>query len=184
VTRCSSRLSRCPEIALAVIIFASLRLAVLDERAIETLLGLALERPQTGQRLVEIAPLALKLADALGDPLKPAPVLRRAGGIRLIEIQVLADGVDGKSQPPQSLDENKAGPVLIPRLATVSSSANRSPIAMCAARWTICGPRLPRQPHAELSRTNGGLVLLWGRGQHPGHQQDGSQGQRNTRVEP
>src|SRR6516225_12314785 len=34
VTCCSSRLSRCPEIALAVIIFASLRLAVLDERAI------------------------------------------------------------------------------------------------------------------------------------------------------
>src|SRR5262249_28641497 len=61
----------------------------------------------------EIAPLALKLADALGDPLKPAPVLRRAGGIRLIEIQVLADGVDGKSQPPQSLDENEAGPGLI-----------------------------------------------------------------------
>jgi predicted transglutaminase-like cysteine proteinase len=36
-----------------------------------------------------------------------------------------------------------------PRLATVSSSANGSPIPMCGSRWTICGRRLPRRPHAE-----------------------------------
>src|SRR5262249_48795090 len=73
--------------------------------------GLARARP--GQRLIEIAPLALELADALGDPLEPTPVLRRAGDVRLIEAQVLADGVDGKSQPPQSLDEDEARPGLI-----------------------------------------------------------------------
>jgi len=38
------RTSRCPEIALAVSIFTSLRLAFLDQRAIETVVGLALER--------------------------------------------------------------------------------------------------------------------------------------------
>jgi predicted transglutaminase-like cysteine proteinase len=36
-----------------------------------------------------------------------------------------------------------------PGLATVSSSANRSPISMCGSRWTICGRRLPRRPHAK-----------------------------------
>src|SRR5262245_2973499 len=118
------------EIALAVRIFASLPLAFLDERAIEALLGLALKRPQAGQRLVEIAPLLLELADALGDPLEPASVLRRAGGIRLIEIQVLADGVDGKSQPPQSLDENEAGPVLIVEDAGAAHARRRDQPAL------------------------------------------------------
>src|SRR5215510_12701114 len=101
--------SRCTLIALAVGVFASLCLAFLDQCSIEALLGLALERAQPGQRLVEIAPLALEL----GDPLGPTPVLRRAGDVRLIEAQVLADGVDGKSQPPQSLDEDEARSVLI-----------------------------------------------------------------------
>src|SRR5262249_15113648 len=72
-----------------------------------------LKDAQAGQRLIEIAPLAFELADALGDALEPAPVLGRAGGVRLVQAQVFADGVDGKSQPPLALDENEAHPVLI-----------------------------------------------------------------------
>ena len=97
------------EIALAVSIFASTSLAFLDQCAIETLLGLALERAQAGQRFVEIAPLALELADALGDALESAPVLRRAGRVRLVEAEILADSVDGESEPPQSLDKDRGG---------------------------------------------------------------------------
>jgi hypothetical protein len=82
----------------------------LDQRAIEALLGFELEGAQAGGRLVEVAPLALELTDALSDPLEPAPVLRRSGRVGL---QVLADGLDRKSEPPQSLDEDEACPVLI-----------------------------------------------------------------------
>ncbi len=46
-----------PEIALTVGIFAALALGFLEQRAIEALLGLALETAQAGQRLVEVAPL-------------------------------------------------------------------------------------------------------------------------------
>jgi hypothetical protein len=44
-----------------------------------------------------------------------------------------------------------------PRLATVSSSANRSPIPMCGSRWTICGRRL--LPGAFFPLTNGSTAV-------------------------
>src|SRR5262249_60516608 len=69
--------SRRPEIASAISVLASPVLSFRDERAIEALLGLALEHAQAGQGLVEVAPLFLKLPDALGDSLEPAAVLRR-----------------------------------------------------------------------------------------------------------
>ena len=76
--------------------------------------GVELDGAQPGQGLVEVAPFALELHDALGDPLEPAPVLRRPGRIGLIQVQVFADRVDRKSEPPQSLDEGEGvrGPVI------------------------------------------------------------------------
>jgi hypothetical protein len=49
---------------LAVAILASLALVFLKQRAIEALLCAQLEGAQAGQRLVEIAPLALELPDS------------------------------------------------------------------------------------------------------------------------
>jgi hypothetical protein len=95
---------RSAEIVLAVAILASLALVVLKQRAIETLLGIELEGAQAGQRLVEIAPLVLQLPDALGDSLKPAPVLGGPRRVGFVQAQVFADGVDRKSETPQSLN--------------------------------------------------------------------------------
>src|SRR5439155_23896750 len=94
------------------------------------LLGLALEGAQAGERLVEVAPLALELADALGDPLEPAPVLRRPGRIGLVQAQVLANGLDRKSEPPQSLDEHEARPVLIIEDASAAHARRRDQSAL------------------------------------------------------
>ena len=52
------------------------------------------------QSLVDIAPLAFELPDALGYPLEPDPVLRRPGRVGLVQAQLLADGLDRKPQPP------------------------------------------------------------------------------------
>ena len=90
-----------------------LALSFLHERAIEAFFGVELEGAQPGQGLVEITPLALELLDALGNPLEPAPVLRHAGRIGLVQVQVFADRVERKSEPPQSLDEGEARAVLI-----------------------------------------------------------------------
>src|SRR5262249_42624996 len=76
-------------------------------------LGLELEGAQTGQRFVEVSPLALELLDALGDPLEPQLILRYPGRVGLVQAQVLADFVDRKSEPPQSLDDHEARPILI-----------------------------------------------------------------------
>ena len=76
-----------------------LALRFLHQRTIETLVGFGLERTQALQRLVDVAPLVLELADALGDALEPAPVLRGTGDVGFVEAQVLADGVDRKSEP-------------------------------------------------------------------------------------
>src|SRR5262245_15001784 len=129
------------EIALAVSIFASTRFAFLDQCAIEALLGLALERAQPGQRFVEIAPLALEFADTLGDALESAPVLRRAGRVRLVEAEILADGVDGESEPPQSLDEDEARPVLIIEDAGAAHARRRNESALLVETDALRGER-------------------------------------------
>ena len=92
---------------LALLFLLCLRLGSSIRRAIEALFGVELDGAQPGQGLVEVAPFALELHDALGDPLEPAPVLRRPGRIGLIQVQVFADRVDRKSEPPQSLDEGE-----------------------------------------------------------------------------
>src|SRR5262249_9907230 len=91
-------------LALAVAALAARALGFVQQRAIEALLGLGLEGTQAGKRLVEITPLVLELADALGNPLEPAAELGRPGFVGLVEAQILADRVDGESQPPQPLD--------------------------------------------------------------------------------
>src|SRR5262249_1088029 len=86
---------------------------LLDQRTIEALLRVALEFAQARQRLVDVAALALELADAPGDPFESEPVLRRPGRIRLVQAQVLADGVEREAQPAQPLDQGEARAVLV-----------------------------------------------------------------------
>src|SRR5215471_5213861 len=88
--------------------FAGRAFGVLDQRAIEALLGVRLEGAQGGQRLVEVAPFVLELPDPLADTLEPAPVLRRPGRVGLVQAEILADRIERKSEPPQALDEDEA----------------------------------------------------------------------------
>src|SRR5262249_28177615 len=109
------RVSSRPALALAAtgLALSARTPALLDQRAIEAFFRVALEGAQTGQGLVEVAALALQLLDALDDALEPEPVLCRAGRIRLVETQILADRFDREPEPPQTLNEGETGAVLI-----------------------------------------------------------------------
>src|SRR5215831_1122845 len=57
----------------------------------------------------------------------PSPRARaRAGRVGLVQAQILADGVERKSEPPQSLDKHQARPILIIEYAGAAHARRRN----------------------------------------------------------
>src|SRR5262249_33931551 len=103
--------------------------------------------PKALQCLVDIAPLALELADALDDALEPAPVLGRAGDVGFVEAQVLTDGVEREPEPPQALNENEAGPAPGLGHAGAGHPRRRAPARSARSpRRSECPARSARTP--------------------------------------
>src|SRR5262249_31836669 len=82
------------------------------------------------QCLVEVAPLAFELLDAFADPLESASILRRAGRIGLVQAEILADGLDRKPEPSQSLDQDEARAILIVEDAGATHARGRDQPAL------------------------------------------------------
>ncbi len=140
-----------PDLALAARVSGRAAVRFLRQRAIKAFRGVVLERTQTGECLVDVALLRLELADAVGDPLEPEPVLGGAGRIGFVEAQILADVSDRESEPPQFLDQDEAGSIPV-----IENAGPADPRRRDEPSFLVEANALSRQ--RELSRQLGDAV--------------------------
>src|SRR5215471_9413946 len=72
---------------------------------------------------------------------RPAFCRDRAACVRLVEAEIFADGVDGKSEPPQALDKDEARPILIIEDAGAAHARRRNESALLVETDALRGER-------------------------------------------